>query len=914
MKIQIVRSFTAVLLFMAIHAALAQGTAFNYEGRLNDTGQPANGMYDFRFTIYDSTNVPGTVIASPVTNSATGVTNGLFSVTLDFGAGVFNGPPRWLEIAARTNGGGSFVTLSPRQQLTAAPYAIMANATSNLLGTLPAGQLSGTVPSGGLGGTYTGQLTLNNPLNHLCGDGSCLTGVNASLLDGLDAANFWQLTGNAGTVPGVNFVGTKDNQPLELHVNNVRALRLEPGASGGNNVIGGFGGNYVSPGLAWATIAGGGILNATNRVTGSGGTIGGGANNWASDYNSTISGGANNSALVNASYIGGGSENYAHGDHSVIAGGQNNMVNDSYSTIGGGGNNSITNGCWDATIGGGNGNIIQPGSHDSTIGGGYVNTIQSSADTGTIAGGAGNNIGTGAYWSTIGGGLGNGIHTNAYQSTIAGGVGNTVQFSAADSFIGAGNGNLIGTNAGGSAIGGGYQNTVQLNASYSAIVGGQQNVVGDTYSFIGAGTNNLIQPGAPDCTIAGGAQNAILSGAAYSSVGGGQQNVIQNGTGFEAAWWSVIAGGQQNTIQANAGNSFIGGGGFNNIGPACQGSTIAGGLGNTIQVVGVSDVGFESTISGGNGNTIAGAYLAGIGGGSGNSIGDASHYSFIGGGGANSVGTNAEFSCIGGGWANVIQANATGVASLIAGGYGNTIQSNANSCTIGGGSGNIILSSSAYATIPGGSMNKATAGFTFAAGHAAQALYNGDFVWADNSLPGPPLPTPFVATGPNQFLIRAAGGVGIGTNNPHGEPLMMGGGAYCTGSFWVNTCDRNVKEDFSAIAPREILSKVVAMPITQWKYKSEPTGVKHLGPVAQDFHEAFGLGDSDKAIGTVDEGGVALAAIQGLNGLLEEKDAQLKRLVADQAQQLKAKENTIHDLERRLERLEQAFHNPAPRP
>src|ERR1044071_6772667 len=81
----------------------AQGTSFTYQGQLTDGGGPAAGSYDLRFTIYDSTNNPGVVIAGPLTNAATGVSNGLFEVTLDFGGGVFSGPPRWLEIAVRTN-------------------------------------------------------------------------------------------------------------------------------------------------------------------------------------------------------------------------------------------------------------------------------------------------------------------------------------------------------------------------------------------------------------------------------------------------------------------------------------------------------------------------------------------------------------------------------------------------------------------------------------------------------------------------------------------------------------------------------------------------------------------------------------------------------------------------------------------
>ena len=119
-------------------ALRGQGTAFSYQGRLNDGGSPATGIYDLRFAIYDSTNGPGTLIAGPLTNAATAVTNGLFTVTMDFGGGVFTGPNRCLEIAARTNGAATFTTLAPRQPVLPVPYAIMANSASNLLGTLPA--------------------------------------------------------------------------------------------------------------------------------------------------------------------------------------------------------------------------------------------------------------------------------------------------------------------------------------------------------------------------------------------------------------------------------------------------------------------------------------------------------------------------------------------------------------------------------------------------------------------------------------------------------------------------------------------------------------------------------------------------------------------------------------------------------
>ena len=127
-----------------LSTAFAQGTAFTYQGRLNSGTNPATGIFDLRFAVYDAVS-GGSVAGSALTNAATPVTNGLFTVTLDFGAGVFNGNARWLDIAVRTNGATSFTTLSPRQKLTPIPYAVMANTASNLLGTLPATQLGGTV-------------------------------------------------------------------------------------------------------------------------------------------------------------------------------------------------------------------------------------------------------------------------------------------------------------------------------------------------------------------------------------------------------------------------------------------------------------------------------------------------------------------------------------------------------------------------------------------------------------------------------------------------------------------------------------------------------------------------------------------------------------------------------------------------
>src|SRR5689334_15011085 len=114
---------TLVSAFSVQPIAFSQGTAFTYQGRLNDGANPANGRYDFQFIIF-SQSIFGNPAAPILTNANLAVSNGLFSVTLDFGAGIFTGSNYWLDISVRTNGSGAFSQLLPRQPLTPAPYAI----------------------------------------------------------------------------------------------------------------------------------------------------------------------------------------------------------------------------------------------------------------------------------------------------------------------------------------------------------------------------------------------------------------------------------------------------------------------------------------------------------------------------------------------------------------------------------------------------------------------------------------------------------------------------------------------------------------------------------------------------------------------------------------------------------------------
>jgi len=174
----------AVLLALDRPAVFAQGTAFTYQGRLNAGGAAANGSFDLRFTVYDA-NLNGDVVAGPVTNSATGVTNGLFITTVDFGSNVFTGQPLWLDISVSPAGSNTFTELTPRQFITSTPYAVQAaNATvaasanavsaANINGTIAATQLPANVITNGAANV--------NIIGTFSGNAGNLTNVNINAL------------------------------------------------------------------------------------------------------------------------------------------------------------------------------------------------------------------------------------------------------------------------------------------------------------------------------------------------------------------------------------------------------------------------------------------------------------------------------------------------------------------------------------------------------------------------------------------------------------------------------------------------------------------------------------------------------------------------------------------------------------
>lgn len=353
---------------------------------------------------------------------------------------------------------------------------------------------------------------------------------------------------------------------------------------------------------------------------------------------------------------------------------------------------------------------------------------------------------------------------------------------------------------------------------------------------------------------------------------------------------SVTDGSFSNTV------NVLGGSQFNTIGAGIVGATVAGGGTKYVGADWRNQVqGNFGTVGGGYANT-AGAYGS-IGGGTGNS---ASASGTVGGGSGNAA--TGSFSTVGGGEDNT----ASGDHSWAGGRHARTEAGivKHNGAFVWADSNDGVFQSS----VPNEFAVRATGGFRLVT--AVDGSFNPARTFSING--NGAVTIPVLGIGPNVNLVQdaadgdarvrfsrktdsgnfweiAAGssanalyvnrqGYGSAMSlTPDGSNLLtMGNGARLTaGGAWTNASDRNAKENFSAVDAREVLAHVVSLPVTAWNYRSEP-GVKRIGPMAQDFYAAFGLGHDDTGISTVDESGVALAAIQGLNARIEEMSATLR--------------------------------------
>ncbi|HKI69392.1 MAG TPA: tail fiber domain-containing protein, partial [Verrucomicrobiae bacterium] len=139
------------------------------------------------------------------------------------------------------------------------------------------------------------------------------------------------------------------------------------------------------------------------------------------------------------------------------------------------------------------------------------------------------------------------------------------------------------------------------------------------------------------------------------------------------------------------------------------------------------------------------------------------------------------------------------------------------------------------------------------------------------------------------------------------------GNLHVMGNVYANgvllTSDRNAKENFTPLNVQTVLAKVAALPISEWNYKTDSSAQEHIGPMAQDFHSAFGLnGKDDKHISVVDENGVALAAIQGLNGKVDSENAALQtELKRQNAENAKLKQE-VENLKKLVNLLDRKVH------
>ena len=310
------------------------------------------------------------------------------------------------------------------------------------------------------------------------------------------------------------------------------------------------------------------------------------------------------------------------------------------------------------------------------------------------------------------------------------------------------------------------------------------------------------------------------------------QTVRSVATEIASGIQSTLSGGNQNTASGYRSTTS---GGFNNDSIASY-TTVGGGSGNIASNL-------YSTVSGGSGNGASGTYSTIGGGFNNNSI---ASYTTVGGGSTN-IASNL-YSTVGGGNSN----DASGTYSTIGGGYNNTALGQ-------------------YSTIGGGRDNDASGNYSVAAGRQAKTgANNGSFRFADSNN------TDFIAgQGANTFGCRFSGGYNFYSDSV----ATVGVTLAASGTAWGVLSDRNAKENFEQVDTAEVLNKVKELPITTWNLKAQDANIRHMGPMAQDFHAAFGLaGDVDTRIETGDSDGVLYAAIKGLLDKVNQLESRILEL------------------------------------
>jgi hypothetical protein len=1029
-------SFFAILNF-----AFAQGTAFTYQGRLTDGATIANGSYDFRFTLFDSTNLPGTVVAGPATNSATVVSNGLFTMTLDFGGTVFDGSSRWLEIATRTNlgGTGSFSTLSPRQKLTSAPYAVRAANAGLASGVTPGGITASMLSPGAVSsldtpnGSATGVLRVGN--NNLVGVGA--TNAQAGLeVDGGktilaptllsvlvdDAGTFTNLAGACSLAVNGNLLaisGQDDNAftlvDMSAPTNVVMLSSVQKGTGSFTNLAtltdvawssnllaaGSFDDNAVTlvdtttPGTpVWKSVLRDGVggfnelagvigLNLTSnllaiaayndnavslvdvsnplapvlRVVIKDGTFGfndiGGVYGLARQGNllAVAALGDNAVSLIDIS-------NPANpilrsvlkdgvGVFTNLAGAFGLAFSGNLLAIGGSGDAAVT--LVDVS------NPASPVLLSSVRNGvgGFEglgvparmafqgNTLWIADNTSGVTALDVSNPSAPAFRCAIRNGMGGFNHLNAAISmavrgnVVIAGASSAVNFLdgtttaqvglVSQQWVGIGvtqpkaaldvRGNVIVEDAQAFDV---HTVTAALGKSVAsgqyATALGNSSALGDYSTAMGASTASQRTSTAGGQSTASG-ESATAFG--LSTASGTRSFAVGQSTAaglFAVAMGASTANGYSSL--AVGGNSEADGTSSVALGDFCVASNnYAFALGQRAKAIHQGALVWADSQFGDFASTANNQFLIRAAGGVG--IGTASPTRDLEVQGAGDVELGLKSTDVGGHLWTLQSSSITGSAAVdgsfqiidrTSGGPRLLIGTNGhvgirttspqgdlhvNGSTVLQG---LVTPASTAATNLLNLGSGATAdgfrnGISFFESSGAMAMslgYDGLGDSAHNAL------RIYNTSANSLFTFQANGSLGIGTNSPQ-QALHVIGNILASGTV-TGSSDRNVKENFAGINPREVLDKVAALPISRWNYKNE-TDVPHLGPMAQDFYAAFAVGLDDKHISMVDADGVALAAIQGLNQKVESKSDEAER-------RIQALEGKNAELKARLEKLE----------
>jgi hypothetical protein len=538
--------FAFLLLLFAGVTAFGQGTAFTYQGRLTESGNPADGLFDMRFKLFDTATVgTGTQQGSTITNPTVQVENGAFSVQLDFSpcASCFNGAARFLEISLRPAGSpDAFAVLSPRQPITSTPYALrsaIADTATN------ATQLGGQTASGFIQNTTSQQAGTDFNISGSGTAGGTLTGRVINAVTQYNIGGLRMLAANGAFNNGLNNLAASNT-----FLGESAGLNTTPSA-----ILSSFGGKLNS--FFGAEAGKANTTGFSNSFFG----VSAGLSNTTGSHNAFFgfSAGKGNTTASGNSFFG-------------REAGVSNTTGNSNAFFGFAAGFSNDSGSFNIFVG--------QSAGDSNVSGFKNTVIGYDADVG--AAGLSNATAIGANASVtqsnslvLGGitGVNGGTSVNV-------GIGTT---APAERLHVVGNGLFTGN----------------LTASGSiSIAGLKTEVTATTPNVIGGFFANVVTAGVRGAFIGGGGDSPFNNRVTdnFGVVGGGRDNLAANnsGTNFDGGH-ATVGGGEANT--ASGAHATVAGGSINNA--TGTDAAVGGGFGNTAS-------GVHATVPGGSRNVAAG--------------------------------------------------------------------------------------------------------------------------------------------------------------------------------------------------------------------------------------------------------------------------------------------------------------------